>query len=40
MHTGSGAMLVNAGLGTQRNYNQSSGSNNKQYNAETQNFRG
>ena len=37
-HSGSGSMNVNAGDGTQHNYNQSGGSNNKQFNAHTQSF--
>ena len=37
-HQGSGAMFINPGLGTQQNYNQSGGTNNTQYNGQTQNF--
>ncbi|KAK5708941.1 hypothetical protein LTR17_020221 [Elasticomyces elasticus] len=38
MHSGSGPMNINPGSGTMRNYNFSGGSNNKMFNAETQNF--
>ena len=37
-HYGSGSMNVNPGGGTQHNYNQSGGSNNRQYIADIQNF--
>lgn len=37
-HHGSGSMFINPGHGTQQNYNQSGGSNNTQYNGQTQNF--
>ena len=38
-HYGSGSMNINSGEGTQHNYNQSGGSNNKQYIATTQHFK-
>jgi hypothetical protein len=37
-HHGSGGMFINPGLGTQQIYSMSGGSNNKQYNAQTQSF--
>jgi len=37
-HHGCGAIFINPGLGTQRNYNQSGGTNSTQYNGQTQNF--
>lgn len=39
IHYGSGSMNVNTGEGAQYNYNQSGGSNNKQYIATTQHFK-
>lgn len=37
-HSGSGSMNINTSSGTQRIYSQSGGSNNRQYNADTQNI--